>query len=317
MTMPSPQLLQAAFTTLVGAVTGFGGALLLALLSASVESLVTRRAHGRRRRRGVLLLTTPLADAMKLLSKSSVSRGSWRGFGILVALLPAVVIAGGLPAGAGLGGLPATVAPEARFLALAGVLAVAPFALLAHGLTTTPTRRQPATEVIITLVGAQVALVLCVTALVLSGDTASFFTRPLVDWPLWRHPAGGLAFLGSLAILSRGLRHAFGDTGPGRLAPGLADGGGAGIVLLRMSRPLLIGSASALAAHLYLGAATLPAGVIWAGTGIWITLVFLLQAAIAADADGLSRLAWRRVVPLAAIDAAWSLLGLSGVTPWS
>ena len=61
----------------------------------------------------------------------------------------------------------------------------------------------------------------------------------------------------------------------------------------------------------------MPAGVIWAGTGLWITLVCRLQAALAADADGLSRLVWRRVVPLAAIDAAWSLLGLSGVTPWS
>ena len=46
----SPQQLQAAVTASVGAITGFGGALLLALLSAAVETLVTRRAHGRRRR---------------------------------------------------------------------------------------------------------------------------------------------------------------------------------------------------------------------------------------------------------------------------
>jgi hypothetical protein len=312
----SPQQLQAAVTASVGAITGFGGALLLALLSAAVETLVTRRAHGRRRRLGALLLTAALADALKLLSKSTVSRGPWHALGVLVALLPAVVIAGGLPAGGGLGVLPATVTLDARFFGLSAVLAMAPFALIAHGLTTTPTRRRPTAEVVICLVGAQTALVLCVTALVLAGDVADFFARPLADWPLWRHPAGGLAFLGALAILTRGLRHAFGDEGPGRLAPGLAEGPGVGIVLLRMSRPLLIGSASAMAVHLYLGAAPLPPGVIWAGIAVWIALVFLLQAAIT-DVDVLPRLVWGRVVPLATIDVAWSLLRVSGVTPWS
>ena len=71
-----------------------------------------------------------------------------------------------------------------------------------------------------------------------------------------------------------------------------------------------------MAVHLYLGAAPLPPGVIWAGIAVWIALVFLLQASIT-DVDVLPRLVWGRVVPLATIDVAWSLLRVSGVTPWS
>ena len=47
--------------------------------------------------------------------------------------------------------------------------------------------------------------------------------------------------------------------------------------------------------------------------GVFLFFVFLLQAAITkADADGLSRLVWRRLLPLAGIDVLWSLVRVSG-----
>jgi len=312
MTMPSPQELQLVCT-------GFVGALLLALLTVTVETLVARRATGLRRRRGALLSTAVLADCVKLLSKSPTAHGSRRAFAVVATLLPAVLLVGGLPVGSGLGGLSITIPPTSRLLGLAGVLAVAPFALLAYAATTTPVRRMPLSAVIVTLVGGHAVLLLCIAAVILAGDvSADITTRSLRDWPLWRHPAGGLAFLGALSILSCCLRIAFGGTGPGRMAPGLADGPGASTVLLYFSRPLLIGGAAALAAHLDLGTAPGPDGLIWACIAIWLILVVVVQAAITeADTQGLSRRLWGRVMPLAAIDVVWSLLRSGGVLTWS
>ena len=312
MTMPLPHELQVVCM-------GLGGGGLLALLTVTVESLVARRASGLRRRRGALLSTATLADCMKLLSKSPTAHGSRRAFAVAATLLPAVLLVGGLPVGSGLGGLSITLPLTSRLLVLAGVLAVAPFALLAYAATTTPVRRLPLSAVIVTLVGGHAVLLLCIAAVILSGDvSADIATRSLRDWPLWRHPAGGLAFLRALTILSCCLRIAFGGTGPGRMAPGLADGPGASTVLLYFSRPLLIGGASALAVHLYLGTAPGPDGLIWACIAIWLVVVVVLQAAITeADAEGLSRRLWGRVMPLAAIDVVWSLLRGTGVLTWS
>lgn len=319
MTVLTSQQLQSLAGDLGVAASCVAAALLLASLTTAIETTITRRAAGLRRRRGALLLTAALADGVKLLSKSSPPRGPGRTLGVLVALLLAVLLIGGLPAAGGLGGLTAPDTPTDRLLGLAGVLAMVPFALLVHAAMMNPPRRRPLAEVLVTLVGTQASLILCVTAIIIAGDEAADFTTRLVpQWPLWRHPVGALACIGALAILSSALRRAIDGTGRGHPSPGLADGPGAVVLLLRLSRPLLIGASSALAAHLYLGTAQLPSGAIWVGIAIWITLVQLLQAAItdAASVD-LSRLLWSRVLPLALIDVLWHLLRFSGVLPWS
>ncbi len=298
---------------------GFGGALLLILMTVTVENLLLRRAHGLRRRRGTLLSTAVLADVLKLLSKSPIAPGPRRGLAVVAVLLPAVLLVGGLPVGSGLGGLSATITPADRWLALAGILAVAPLPLLAFAATTTPIRRLPLAAVVITLVGAHAVLVFCIAAVLLAGDAGTdIAARSLHNWPLWHHPTGGLAFLGALAIISSGLRISFGGPGPVRMPAGMVDGPGVSAVLLYMSRPLLIGGAAALAAHLYLGTTAEAYGLIWACVAVCVTLVVVLQAAIGApDPEGLSRLLWRQVVPLAVIDVAWSVLRAAGVGPWN
>ena len=315
MTFPDPEVLVTALLKSAGA---FASALLLALLVTAIENGVTRRALGLRRRRGTLTLTAAVADGLKLLSKSPQSF-HWSRFGsVLAVLLPAILLAAGLPAGGGLGGLTEWSSPVDRFFCLSGVIALLPLALLAHGATTTGERRQPLSAVLVTLIGTQVALVLCVAAAILANDTATTIsTREFQQWPLWQHPTGGLAFVGALAIIARAVRIAFGGSGAYNLARGLVDGPGLGTLLMRLARALFIGSSAALGTHLYLGTADLPAGVIWIGYIAVIATVGLLQAAITqGNAEGLSRLVWGRVLPLALIDVVCSLLRAGVGLPW-
>lgn len=297
--------------------TGFLGALLLALLSSTLEGLVTRRAHGLRRRRGAWLGTAPLADGLKLLARAPAAAGAGRIAAAVAVLLPAALAVGALPAGAGLGLLAPSVPLPARLLAVAGLLASIPAVLLLYALLPSPERRQPLVSISTPLIGALASMILCMGAIIASGDAqGSLWTRSPADSPLWRHPAGVLAMLGAQVILARSLRIVLGGTGPGHLAPGLVDGGGAAVVLLQLSRPLWIGVTSALAVHLYLGLNSGPPVLAWACVGLWIFLVALLQAALSSnDADALLRLVRRWVLPLAVVDVALALLP-SGTIPW-
>lgn len=311
MTMPVAQLQAAA--------SGFLGALLLALLSATLEGFISRRAHGLRRRRGGLLPTALLATAIKLLAKAPASHGLRRAMAAVLVLLPAILLAGGLPTGGGMGALAPAMSATSRFIGLAGLLAIVPVVLLLYGLMLSPERRLPLVSVAIPLLGAQVALVLCVAVAISPlGADDSLWTRTLPAWPLWRHPAGALAVLGAQVLLARGLRIAIGGPGSSRLSPALADGGGAATVLLQLSRPMLIGASSAMAVHLYLGLGSGPAGLVWVGSAAWICLVAVLQNALTeSDAPGLTRLLLYRILPLAGLDVAISLLRVAGILSWS
>lgn len=299
---------------------GFLGALLLALMSATLEGLINRRAHGLRRRRGGVLPTAIVATGVKLLAKAPAPHSLRRALAALAVLLPAILLAGGLPTGGGMGALAPTMSATSRFVGLAGLLATVPLALMMYALMLSPERRLPLVSVAIPLLGAQVAMVLCVAVVLLPPThiDGSLWTRTLPMWPLWQHPAGALAVMGAQVVLARSLRIAIGGTGSGRLSPGLADGGGAGTVLLQLLRPMLIGASSAMAVHLYLGLGSGPTGLVWAGTAAWICLVAVLQVALTeSDAPGLTRLLLHRILPLAGIDVAISLLQAAGVISWS
>lgn len=301
------------------AATGLAAALMLALLSATLEGVISRRAHGLRRRKGGLMCTALLADGVKLLARTPGPRPLRRTMAALAVLLPGALLAGGLPAGGGLGTLAPTIPVMSRFVGLAGVLAVVPLVLLLFSFLVVPERRQPLTSVLLPLLGAPLALILSLAAVAPSHDAdSSLWTRGLPAWPLWQHPTGALAVLGAQVLLARSLRIALGGPGPGRLAPGLAEGGGAGTVLLQLSRPLLIGASSALAAHMYLGIAPGPPALVWAVAGLWIMLVVLLQTALTeTDAPGLARLLQYRILPLAGVDVAVSLLRALNLLPWT
>ena len=99
----------------------------------------------------------------------------------------------------------------------------------------------------------------------------------------------------------------------------LAARPGAATVWLLGGRHLWIGAQAACAVHLYLGAGALPpAATLWGGCVVVLAAVAILQASVTdTDPEGLVRLAWTRLMPLALVDAALTAAQRAGWLPWS
>ena len=299
-----------------------GAGLLLALLSALTEGWVARRAAGLRRRRG-LPLTGVLADTLKLLARPPLAAGPWRPLAIAASLLPVLLLVGALPAAGGLGlaaGPEET--PGGRLAVLFGLSLLALAALTLPGAAVPAPRRAPLSGVTVALLGVGVSLGLCAAAVQTAGVPAEAFAqRGWTAWAMLRHPLGLAAFVGAMAIGSIALRRALGvPLLPGEIAPpGLVWGPGAGSAWLLWSRHLWTGALAALAAHVYLGAGSLSAdAALWLACLILLVIVALVRHAVSDDdPEGLARLAWTRLVPLAALDAALAAARHAGWLPWS
>lgn len=297
---------------MIEAATTTACALLLVLLSVCIETSILRRSIGLRSRRTALWLASPVADGVRLLAKRPPSGEGRYIPSVCVALVPSLLMLAALPTGAGLGGVLAS-----NPSLLVGLLALAPFALFVPARHEDRHRQQPLLHAAPALLACGCVFLLAGTAQQLGTDhPATIFTRSFTQWPLWNHPLGAVATLLTSAVLGRLLHRALG--GAALSAPGIAYRPGVGGVLLRMSRPLLLGSCAALACHLYLGTAPWPDATLWAGLFVWLMAIAVGQAALAdADIPMLSRCIWKTALPLALADVAWHIARTSGVLPWN
>ena len=290
----------------------------LVLASAVVERTAMARASGLRRP----ALLGPVADVVKVMARSRrAAPGS--GVSAFVALLPALGLVALLPPGAGVGGLlPSGLAASGgaiHALLLLALLAVSAHAWLLPAAFVDPCRRRELIASAGCLPGCHLAALLVVAGLLIdgSGPVLAGSSRAPGAWPLWTHPAGAAAWLGILVVLSRCTGSVLG----GRRA-GLGPGSGPAALWLPLSRHLQRGAVALLAFHLFCGGLPWAAG--WAEVLPGLTAAAVLASAgilggslSDATAEGLTRVAWARIVPLALIDVSVSVLRSGGWMPWS
>ena len=304
--------------TAFAAAAAFAAALGLALASAVVERTAMARASGLRRP----ALLGPVADLVKVMARSrTAARGS--GTAAFAALLPAFVLVAFLPPGAGVGGLlPAGLAAlggAAHALLLVALLAASTHAWVLPAAVADARGRRELVDSAGCLLGCHLAALLVVAGLLID-DSSSLLagsSRPPGAWPLWTHPAGAAAWVGILAVLSRCTGSVLGDR-----RPGLRPVSGLAAVWLSLSRHLQRGAAALLAFHLFCGGvpgaagweAVLPVPVAAAVLGAAGLLGGTLSDP---TAEGLTRVAWARVVPLALVDLSVTVLRSGGWIPWS
>ena len=303
---------------LAAGAAAFAAALGLAFASAVVERTAAARALGLRRPR----LLGPAADAVKVLARSGRAAPG-AGAAAFAALLPALALAAFLPRGAGVGGLlppgAAAAGGPVHALLLLALMAASVHAWLLPAAFVEAPRRRPLIDSAACLLGCHLAALLVVTGLLMDGPgpvLARSAATP-ADWPLWTHPAGAAAWIGLLAVLCRCTGSVLG----GR-RPGLRPGSGAAEVCLPLSRHLQLGAAALLAFHLFCGG--------WPAASGWAQVLpgAAAAAALAAagilgvslsdlTAEGLTRVTWTRLVPLALIEVAVSALRSGEAMPWN
>lgn len=304
-------------TPLAAAAAALAAALGLAFGSAVVERTAAARALGLRRPR----LAGPVADVVKVMARSPAApRGS--GAAAFAALLPALVLVAFLPRGAGVGGLlPTVVAPAGgtvHALLLLGLLAASVHAWLLPAAFVDARRRLQLVESGGSLLGCHLAALLVVAGLLIDGSGPVLAgSRTPSGWQLWTHPAGAAAWVGLLAVLSRCTGSVLGGRQPGlRPGSGLAD------AWLSLSRHLQLGAAALLAFHLFCGGWSAADGWVDVLPGITAAVVLALAGVLGSSlsdltAEGLTRVTWTRIVPLALVEVSVSVFRSGGSMPWS
>ena len=300
-----------------GVFLAFIGTLGLALGSAIVERAATARVTGLRRPP----LLGSVADAAKVMARSG-GPAPGAGAAAFAALLPALALAASLPPGAGVGGLlhsgAASGGGAVQAMLLVALLAASAQAWLLPAAFAGAEGRRQLIAGAGPIMGCHLAVLLVVAALVIDGGPVlAAYSRTPGGWPLWTHPAGAVAWVGALAVLCRCTGSVLG----GRRA-GLRPASGTAPVWLSLSRHLQLGAAALLAYHLFGGG--LPGAAGWVEILPGLTAAAVLASAVVVGSSlsdgtpaGLARLAWTRIVPLALIDLALSVLHSAGLVPWS
>ena len=300
-----------------GAFLVFLGTLGLAFVSAIVERAALARVNGLRRPP----LLGPVADAAKVMARSG-RPAPGAGAAAFAALLPALALVALLPPGAGVGGLSLPgVAPgggTVQALLLVALLAVSVQAWLLPAALAGAEGQRALMAGAGAIIGCHLAVLLVAAALVIDGGPVlAAYSRTPGAWPVWSHPAGAAAWVGTLAILCRCTGSVLG----GRRA-GLRPASGTAPVWLSLSRYLQMGAAALLAYHLFGGG--LPAAAGWVEILPGLTAAAVLASAVVLGSSlsdgtpaGLARAAWTCIVPLALIDLALSVLRSAGWLPWS
>ncbi len=299
-----------------GAFLALLGTLGLAFGSAIVERAAGARVSGLRRPR----LLGPVADAAKVMARSG-RPAPGAGAAAFAALLPALALVALLPPGAGVGGLfptgAATAGGAVQALVLVALLGVSAQAWILPAAFAGAEGRRSLSAGAVTIAGCHLAFLLVAAALVTDGVPVLAYSRTPGDWPLWSHPAGAAAWVGALALLCRCTGSVLG----GRRA-GLRPASGTAPVWLSLSRHLQLGAAALLACHLFGG--RLPGAAGWVEILPGVTAAAVLASAVAIGPSlsdgtpaGLARAAWTRIVPLALLDLALSVLRSAGWLPWN
>ena len=310
MTSPAEIPFGAAATALVATLG-------LAFGSAVVERTAASRALGLRRPR----LMGPVADVVKVMARSRTA-GPGSGAAAFVALFPALALVALLPRGAGVGGLLPPGLAEAggtvHALLLLALLSASVHAWLLPAAFVDARRRRRLVDSAGCLLGCHLAALLVVTGLRIDGPGPVLAgAGSPAGWQLWTHPAGAAAWVGLLAVLSRCTGSVLG--GP---QAGLRPGSGLAEVWLPLSRHLQLGAVALLAFHLFCGG--VPGDPGWVEVLAGVTAAAVLAAAgilgvslSDATAEGLTRVTWTRLVPLALIEVSVSTLRAGGAMPWS
>ncbi len=300
-----------------GAFLALLGSLGLAYGSAIVERAARARVTGLRRPP----LLGPVADAAKVMARSG-RPAPGAGAAAFAALLPALALVALLPPGAGVGGLfpqgAATAGGAVQALVLVALLGVSAQAWMLPAAFAGAEGRRSLSAGAVTIMGCHLAFLLVAAALVTDGvPVLAAYSRAPGDWPLWSHPAGVAAWVGALAVLCRCTGSVLG----GRRA-GLRPASGTGPLWLSLSRHLQLGAAALLACHLFGGG--LPGAAGWVEILPAVTAAAVLASAVAIGPSlsdgtpaGLARTAWTRIVPLALVDLALSVLRSAGWLPWN